>query len=448
MLEKLENRLGPLWWYTIILFIAQRFGDVLNAFIGLWLVPRYVPQEELGAVLPLSQVGGVLALPLSVLAVTFLKYVNAFAIRGEYGKVKSLIRDVLILVVVLFVGIILYARLFLPLVFERMRVEDGRLGMLIVVSGVLGSLAVFFTNALQALKKFKLISIINLMSAPLRLVTLLICLPIRALSGYFVGQIVPLLYSIGVALFGLKDIVFNKALKVVPYWRQNGRDMIKFSAYVALGSLFGSVRSLVETFVIRHRLPDIDSAGYYMISRFAEIGSYVGLTMMFVLFPLGSEQYERGDKSQKLVVHAMGGALGSGLLLAGGFWLMGKHLLNLIPMWRTYVDFAPHLTLLTVIFTLHATAQCFMSHEIACRRFGFYWYTSIIAMCEAIFLYCITGFSFFEPWVPASWIAWVEDLNPGRIGFVLKVMFWAALLSLFAMFAQLMLQRFARSGRT
>jgi len=446
--ERIKSWMGPLWWYTLVLFCVQRLGDVINAFIGLWLVPKYVTQEELGAVLPLGQVGGILALPLAVLAVTFSKYVNAFAMRGEYGKVKSLIRDVLVLVVVLFVGIILYAQLFLPLVFERMRVGDGRLGMLVVVSGVLGSLAAFFTNALQALKKFKLISVIGLISAPLRLATLLVFLPIRALSGYFVGQIVPLLYGVGAALFGLKGIVFNKALKAVPYWGQDGRGMMRFSAHVALGSLFGVIQPLVETFVIRHRLPDIDSAGYYMISRFAEIGSYVGMTMMFVLVPLGSEQHERGEKSQKLVVHAMGGALGSGLLLAFGFWLMGKHLLNLTPMWRIYAGFTPHLALLTVILTLRATAQCFMSHEVVCHRFGFYWYTSIIAMCEAFFLYCITGFSFFEPWVSASWIEWVADLNAGRIGFVLIVMLWSSLLSLLAMFGQLALQRCERSRKT
>ncbi|MDD4622090.1 MAG: hypothetical protein PHG71_02520 [Kiritimatiellae bacterium] len=445
--EKVKARLGELWWYTALLFCVQRLGDVVNAFIGLCLVPKYVNQEELGAVLPLGQVGGILALPLAILAVTFSKYVNAFTIRGEYGKVKSLIRDVFILVVILFAGIVLYARFLLPLVFERMRVEDGRLGMLVVVSGVLGSLAVFFTNALQALKKFKTISLINLISAPIRLVTLLVCLPIRALSGYFVGQIVPLLYGIGAALFGLKGIVFNKALKAVPYLGQDGRGMINFSAQVALGSLFGKIQPLVETFVIRHRLPDIDSAGYYMISRFAEIGSYVGMTMMFVLVPLGSEQHERGDKSQKLVLHAMGGALASGFLLALLFRVIGQQLFNLIPMWRVYTGFVPHLALLTMILTIRAAALCFMSHEIMCYRFGFYWYTSIIAICETLFLYCITGFSFFEPWAPASWMEWAAGLNAGRIGFVLRVMLWSSLLSLFAMCVQLGLQRYARSRK-
>jgi hypothetical protein len=128
-LQRVKLWLGPLWWYTAILFFVQRLGDLVNAFVGLYLVPHYVSQSELGAVLPLTQVGGMLALPLTILMMTFSKYANTYATRGEYGKVKSLLRDIFILALFLFVATLLYARFFMPLVFERMRVSDGRLGM-------------------------------------------------------------------------------------------------------------------------------------------------------------------------------------------------------------------------------------------------------------------------------------------------------------------------------
>ena len=66
ILHNLHERCGDLWWYAALLFIAQRFGDVINLFVGMWLVPRYVPQEELGAVLPLTQMASFLALPLKI----------------------------------------------------------------------------------------------------------------------------------------------------------------------------------------------------------------------------------------------------------------------------------------------------------------------------------------------------------------------------------------------
>ena len=40
LLSRIHAKLGDLWWYTILLFIAQRFGDVINMFVGLWIVPK------------------------------------------------------------------------------------------------------------------------------------------------------------------------------------------------------------------------------------------------------------------------------------------------------------------------------------------------------------------------------------------------------------------------
>ena len=52
ILDFSKKKLGPLWWYSLIIFCAQRLSDVLNILAGLWLVPKYVPEAELGAVQP------------------------------------------------------------------------------------------------------------------------------------------------------------------------------------------------------------------------------------------------------------------------------------------------------------------------------------------------------------------------------------------------------------
>ena len=35
MFQKLHARLGDFWWYSLMLFVACRSGDVIQAFIGL-----------------------------------------------------------------------------------------------------------------------------------------------------------------------------------------------------------------------------------------------------------------------------------------------------------------------------------------------------------------------------------------------------------------------------
>jgi hypothetical protein len=75
ILHRIHARCGDIWWYAALLFIALRFGDTINMFVGMWLVPKYVPQEELGAVLPLISFVGFIGLPLSIITTPFLKFI-------------------------------------------------------------------------------------------------------------------------------------------------------------------------------------------------------------------------------------------------------------------------------------------------------------------------------------------------------------------------------------
>ena len=87
--HRIREHCGELWWYTALLFIAQRFGDAINMFVGMWLVPRYVPAEELGAVVPLTQAVAFVALPLSIVTIPFMKFITVFIwiqqINSEFG---------------------------------------------------------------------------------------------------------------------------------------------------------------------------------------------------------------------------------------------------------------------------------------------------------------------------------------------------------------------------
>ncbi len=91
-LSRIQVRLGDFWWYSLLIFIACRTGDAIQAFIGLWLVPRYVPQSELGAALPLLQMAGTIGLPLAILVIPFSRWLTIYATQGEYGKIKRLIQ--------------------------------------------------------------------------------------------------------------------------------------------------------------------------------------------------------------------------------------------------------------------------------------------------------------------------------------------------------------------
>ena len=253
MLAKLHARLGDFWWYSLMLFCACRAADLLNAFVGLWLVPKYVGTEELGAVMPLTQFAGVLALPVSVFAMTFMKEMTGLATKGEFGKMKSLMRGVFIGAGVFLILALVISRIVLPAFLERIRVAEGSLGVIIVSSAFIGAVSPVYQNALQALKRFKTISFLNIIGAPVRLVTMLVAMPFRALTGYFVGQAAQPAFAIATSIWSLRK---ELAVPAEPYWthpvvRRFTALLVGIAAYNIAGSALG----LVEQTVLRQRLP-------------------------------------------------------------------------------------------------------------------------------------------------------------------------------------------------
>ena len=421
-LSRIHARLGDLWWYTILLFVAQRFGDVINMFVGLWLVPKYVPQQELGAVLPLSQFVNLIGLPLGIVAVPFMKYLNVYAERNELGKIKSLLRDAFVWTGLLAVVTFLVAYFLLPVLFTRMRVASGSLGILIVGISILTSVSVIFQNAVQGLKLYSATVWFNVLAAPFRLVLMLVFMPFRPLSGYFVGQGASPGISVVGAIWVLRKKL-GKAVKAMPYWHEDGKSMLRYALPIAMGTIVAVVSSSVDQLIIRHRLSDFDSAGYYMISRFAEISTYFGSAFVVFLFPIVANKSAKSAESLRMLRHSVLGTIIGGLFIAAILWFFGASLLRLQTHWEIYQSLSGHMAFLAVVNMSTVVSTCLSTYETAQGRFRYLWYVVPISAVKAIGLYLLTGYAFFEGILPTSWMQALAALNPCRLGFLLMAFF-------------------------
>ena len=204
LLQRLHARLGDFWWYSLMIFMAARAADCLNVFVGLWLVPKYVPPSELGAVQPLANFASFLALPAAVFASTFRQELSNLAVNRQFGKMKTLMRSVFIAAAIFLFLAIVVSHFVLPHFLSRIRIAEGSLGMLIIVYSFINTLSPIFSNALQSLKKFKATTVISLLGAPIRFLAMLATMPLRALSGYFIGQTSTPAFSIGTSVIALR----------------------------------------------------------------------------------------------------------------------------------------------------------------------------------------------------------------------------------------------------
>ncbi len=419
-LHRIHARVGDLWWFTALLFVAQRFGDVINMFVGMWLVPRYVPQQELGAVLPLTQFVSLVGLPLGVIAIPFMKYLNLYSEKGEYGKVKSLLRDAFVWTGGLAVVTFLIACYILPCLFERVRVPAGSLGVLIVAVSILGAVAVIFQNAVQGLKLYSATVWFNALAAPLRLALMVIFMPFRALSGYFVGQgAAPGVTVLG-ALWVLRKRL-GRSVKAQPYWKEDGRAMIRYAIPIAALTIVSVIFSSVDTLIIRHRLSDFESAGYYIITRFSEITSYFGTVFMVFLFPMVASRVANAKDPKDILVKTLYGSTLSGLLFAVFLFFAGSFILGLQDIWNAYQQLVPHMVWLCILNVFLMLNSAFSTYESARGRFRFLWYVIPITVVKGVGLYLLTGYTFFSGILPPSVIEAIDGFNPNRLSFILVV---------------------------
>jgi O-antigen/teichoic acid export membrane protein len=415
-------RIGDLWWFSIMMFFALRCGDLINAFVGLWLVPIYVGTEELGAVLPLTQFATSVGTPMVVLVFVFSKFLNRYKTLGEEGKIKSMLIWFIGIAVVLTVLTSLVSILLLPHFFDRIRVQSGSLAILILASGLLGAVSLVFSSALQGLKKFNTITIINFFSAPIRLIVMLIAMPFRALSGYMLGQVAAPAFQIFAACFSLRKN-FSKSVKATPFWREDGKEIARYAGLVAITPIIGAFTVPITYMVIRQRLPEVESAAYYIISRFSEIATYAGQTMISIMFPLAAEAQTKGKESLKLLGHMSVGTVGFGVIAAMGLYLCGEWVFNLIPTCRPYSTYVPDMALLAVSMTVGFLWNCYSNYEIACNRFGYLIYGGILDIFQVAFLVCFTGYTFFDGILSPAVIDWMASLKIATLrNFILTIL--------------------------
>ncbi len=371
------------WWNAMMVFGVLRLADLLNAFTGLWVIPRGIAQDTLGALLPLTQFGALLALPLTILATVFTRQLCYYLSVGEVGCARRLLRDTLRFTLLAFCLALGGATIALPWVCQHLRIPLSLAGYCAVAYGLLAAFLPMGLAALQATKQFGALAVGSALASPARLIAMLCLLPALGLTGYFLGQILPMVVTLCVVGFVLRSLFKGEQEGTQKTWFADLKPILRYAGYVALGVCVNTFYGLILTFVIRHALPEQDSAAYYLISRFAEITTYCGSTLWMILFPFAVESQARGTSVTHLRNGVFGVILLGGLLLAGLFAWGLPWLFKTLPTYQAFLPYTSHAVYLTVITTLTVACTAHFQYATARNNFRYLCYTLPIALLTA-----------------------------------------------------------------
>lgn len=355
--------------------LALRLADAINAITGLWIIPSYLPEHSLGAVLPLFQIGALFAIPVTIFTTVFTRHLCAYAVQDDAEKTRGLLRDALMGTILLFGLSIAITTLLIPWLCAFLRIPHSAAAYYAIGYGLLAAFTPMAWSALQALRRFGAISLGSLLAAPIRLIAMIALLPLLRLTGYFIGQTLPLIVMLIVAGIVLRPLLTRKTKTPFLCWRGELQSMTRYAGFITLGTLVTALQGTLLTFIIRHRLSDDVSGAYYILTRFSEIATYCGSTLATVLFPFAIEARIKGFTATRFRGSLMSLILVIGICLAAILYWLLPWIFTLIPTFSAATQYAPHAAYLTLITTLNAASTLHFTQSAAEDRFTYFWYS-------------------------------------------------------------------------
>ena len=386
--------------HFLLLFLSLRAADLLNLAGGLYLVPKFVSPEELGAVLPLTSFATLISIPLYAIAMTALRESAtlraASPLRAADGggmaspsQLQAFIRGVFAAVGFASLAALALAAALLPRALAHFRVSDSLAGFLALSAAFLGCVSPVYLDQLQAAKRFGAVGAVEIGAAALRLTVMAALMPFRALAGYFAGSVAKPLVQIFAPLVLLRGTcaAVPSAAQPAPYWtRANflrlGKTFALTLAYLALPLLV----SYRENELIRTLLPSADSAGYYMVTRISDLMNYLTYPLLFVMFPYVTDHASKGESYQRLVSKSCAVIFAIAVLASllsrhhPGFVHadLGADAIALLPNGGNYLAYSSHLPLLFLFMAFGAAQTIITNAEVAAGRFTFlYWFAPL-----------------------------------------------------------------------
>ena len=186
---------------------------------------------------------------------------------------------------------------------------------------------------------------------------------------------------------------------------------MKYAGLVTVNTGVATISGALMAMLVRQRLPEVESAAFYMLSRFSEVASYAALTASFLIFPFAAEAATKGTAMRGTLAKAAVVSFGFGLICALGFAVLGGPVMKLIPLWSDYAKYVPDLVLMAVSSAVGGVILILTNNEIAAGRFKYLWFQIPLTLITMSFFTSFMGPQFFNGILPAEIVEWMASLR-------------------------------------
>jgi len=428
----LKGKLPPVVFNSGLILLMSVAGNLVGCVSGWYVIPKYLTKNELGLCIPLGSFITFGAIPVAVVSTLIIKYITRYEANQEWGKLKQLIRDIVIFGAcsVLLVSVV-FVLSFDFLFVTRLGVESKNVLFWMLIYLLVSAWGPLVMTLARSTRQFFFVALRGFMTPVVLLLATVILLPRWGLEGYLVALMLSVLAQLIVAFFFVRSYLAPyRSVKRVPYFL-DCKDMVKRYLFLFfILSVLGWAWTFLPSFIIKHFLTDQDAAGYYFVYKLAYLPSYLVSPVMMVLLPILSAKHESSQSTSRTVGWTAFYTAVVGFSIVVVLHLFSPFLFKYMSLWREYYEYSKYIWLLAVFFVLRSVSSVYASDLAAKWCFHYNWYKLPFSLFFLGLTYCLFGWGALRKFMPVSLWGYINDVVTPNITLLLCLLILNVLVGL------------------
>ncbi|MDA3799802.1 MAG: hypothetical protein PF692_12060 [Kiritimatiellae bacterium] len=407
---KLKNKCPAIVLHSGMIFVFSQCGAVINFITNLLIVPKYLEANDLGLIAPVTQFVAFGALPLSIITNLVIKYVTKYEANEEWGKLKSLVRDLIVFGIVTTVLTSCFFLFTSNSFAVRAKIDSRSIIFWMLIYLCVSSWTPLVSVLTRAAQRFYVIAIMGLLTPLVLMLCSIFLLPIFGFSGYLVALIASVLINVLISGYSIYKYLLPHGAVYKSYFQDVKPLLKKYLAVFVLGGLVGWLWAFIPPFAVRNFLSAQDSAGYFFVKRLSMLPFYAFSSMMFILMPILSMKHEKKESASKTVKGTIIYTVCSGLIVTCLLYVFSPFLFEYVPQWREYSYYSKYIWIMSINVTLAAVNGITGTYLVSRWVFKADWYRIPVSFIIITMMYCLFGWGAFRNVLPFHIWSFIDSI--------------------------------------
>jgi O-antigen/teichoic acid export membrane protein len=417
----LKKKLPTIVFHSGMIFVFSQMGAVINFITNLLIVPKYLNANDLGLISPVTQFVAVGAIPLSVISTLVVKYIIRYEANEEWGKLKKLVRDLVIFGIVTTVLISIFFLITSSSFALRAKIDSKAIMFWMLIYLCVSSWTPLVGVLTRAAQRFYVIAIMGFVTPLALMLCSIFLLPKFGFSGYMVALIVSVSINVFVSAISIYKYLAPNRTACKSYFEDLKPVLKKYAVLFILGAGVSWLWGFIPPFAVRNFLPTQDSAGYFFVQRLSQLPVYAFSSLMLILMPILSMKHERNESTAKTVKGTIIYTVCSGLIVTCLLYLFMPFLFEYVPQWREYAEYSKYIWMMSINVTLGAVNSVIAAGFTSKWIFKPNWYRLPVSLFFVLLIYVLFGWGITKPYLPLDLWNYINNI-PKNINLIIIIM--------------------------